>query len=146
MTKPKFPSQIFFSLAVLFSYPLSSFASQYTCSINGVLGLTDAGVYATHEWENFYLNRQFVVDRADGKVISTTALKARLKNFDETYSPKLVSSGDKDHPFKSITVFDNVGEFTVLQINENFDGAQKPFYYQTYIGMLLSGTCEATET
>ncbi len=117
------------------------FAAQYTCTIDTVLGLTETGQYATHEWENFYRERQFVVDRDQGKVISTTALKARLKNFDESNSPKLLSHGDKDHPFKSISIFENTGEFAVLQINENFTGEQKPFYYQTYIGMLLTGTC-----
>ena len=142
MNKQSFISTPFLFLTLLAVFPLPAFASQYTCTVNSVLALTDTGQYATHEWENFYRERQFVVDRGQGKVISTTALKARLKNFDETNSPKVLSHGDKDHPFKSISIFENTGEFAVLQINENFMGVQKPFYYQTYIGMLLTGTCE----
>lgn len=143
MNKRSFTSRPFCILALMSFFPLSAFAAQYTCTINSVLGLTDAGQYATHEWENYYLKRQFVVDRDRGKVISTTALKARLKNFDETNSPKVLSHGDKNHPFKSISIFESTEEFAVLQINENFAGDAKPFYYQTYIGMLLTGTCEA---
>ncbi|MBI2994315.1 MAG: hypothetical protein HYY48_09100 [Gammaproteobacteria bacterium] len=122
-------------------FPSSAFAAQYTCTITGVLGLTDSGQYATHEWENFYLGRKFVVDREPGKVISTTALKARLKNFDEIHSPRVLSRGDGKSPFKSITMIEETGELSVLQINENAAGPQKPFYYQTFIGMLLAGTC-----
>ncbi|MBI1731793.1 MAG: hypothetical protein HYR49_03360 [Gammaproteobacteria bacterium] len=132
-------SRLFLSSFVL--SPTPAIAAQYVCTVNSVLGLTDSGQYATHEWENFYLERQFVVDRDQGKVISTTALKARLKNFDANNSPKVLSHGDKNHPFKSISIFENTGEFAVLQINENFAGDAKPFYYQTYIGMLLAGTC-----
>ena len=142
MNKQSFISMPLLFLTLLAVFPLPAFAAQYTCTINSVLGLTDTGQYATHEWENFYLERQFIVDREQGKVISTTALKARLKNFDETYSPKVLNQGDKHHPFKSISIFESTGEFAVLQINENFAGDQKPFYYQTYIGMLLAGTCE----
>ena len=118
-----------------------AFAARYVCTVNSVLGLSDSGQFATHEWETFYLNRQFVVDRDQGKVISTTALKARLKNFDEDNEPKLVSRGDGDHPFLSISIFEKTGEYAALQINENFTGEDKPFYYQTYIGMLMAGTC-----
>ena len=144
MTERSFTLKALVLLTLMHLCPSPAFAAQYTCTINSVLGLTDTGQYATHEWENFYLERQFIVDRDQGKVISTTALKARLKNFDETYSPKVLSHGDKDNPFKSITIFENTGEFMVLQINENFQGGQKPFYYQTYIGMLLTGTCEGS--
>ena len=142
MTKLEFISKALIPLALMLICPLPVAAAQYTCTIKSVLGLNDNGQYATHEWENFYLERQFVVERESGKVISTTALKARLKNFDATYSPKVLNAGDSSHPFKSITIFENTAEFTVLQIAENFTGVQKPFYYQTYIGMLLSGTCE----
>lgn len=142
MIKRRLASRIFLSLTLTSFFTSSAIAAQYTCTINSVLGLTDTGQYATHEWENFYLQRQFTVDREQGKVISTTALKVRLKNFDETYSPRVLNHGDKNNPFKSITIFEKSGEFTVLQINENVVGAQKPFYYQTYIGMLLTGTCE----
>ena len=121
--------------------PAPAFAAQYVCTVTSVLGLNDSGQYVTHEWENFYLNRRFVVDRDQGKVISTTALKARLKNFDENNDPKLLSRGDAVHPFLSVSIFEKTAEYAALQIKENVAGEDKPFYYQTYIGMLMAGTC-----
>ena len=144
MTKRTSTPKALVLLALMPLCPSFAFAAQYTCTINSVLRLTETGQFATHEWENFYLKRKFVVDREPGKVISTTALKARLKNFDETHVPKVLSHGDEKSPFKSITMFEDTGEFSVLQINENFAGPQKPFYYQTYIDMLLTGTCEGS--
>jgi len=142
MAKRTFTSKALVLLALMFPCAAPAFAAQYTCTINSVLRLTETGQFATHEWENFYLERKFIVDREQGKVISTTALKARLKNFDETHSPKVLSYGDEKSPFISITIFEDKKEFSVLQIIENFAGPQKPFYYQTYIDMLLTGTCE----
>lgn len=135
-------SHALLALALVLALPAAARASQYICSIKSVLGLNDEGMFVTHGWENFYLNREFTVDRETGRVISTTALKARLKNFDKSHQPILVSDG-KEVPYKSVTLFKDAGEFTVLQIDANVDGKDKPFYYQTAVGMLLTGTCKS---
>ena len=122
--------------------PLPAIPAEYECTISSVLELNDKGQYVTHGWEGNYINRKYYVDRETGKVTGTTALKARLVNFDKVYSPKVLHHGNTEKPFVSITLFEDTGEFTVLRINENAKTSEKPGYYQTAIGMLLTGTCK----
>ena len=142
MMKSDFIQKILVSLLLVLVFPLPVvFAAEYECTIAGVLELNDTGQFVSHGWVANYMNRKFFVDRETGKVTGTTALKARLVNFNKTYSPQILERGDDGDSFKSITIFEDTGEFTVLRINENTSGDKKPYYYQTAIGMLLTGTC-----
>ena len=147
MTKPDFIPKILVSLLLVLVSPLPvAFAAEYECTIASVLELNDIGQYVSHGWVANYMNRKFFVDRETGKVTGTTALKARLVNFNKTYNPQILNHGGNDDSFKSITIFEDTGEFTVLRINENTSGDKKPYYYQTAIGMLLTGTCTGSRS
>ena len=121
--------------------PMPVFASDYTCTIKAVLELNDTGQYVAHGWTANYLNRKFMVNRDTGKVIGTTALKARLTNFDKTRSPTVLHNTEEKSSYKAITIFEDRGEFSSLRINENIESDEKPYSYQTAVGMLLTGTC-----
>jgi hypothetical protein len=132
-------SKILILLILLCPFPV--FASEYACTIKAVLELNDTGQYVTHGWAANYFNRKFTVNRESGKVIGTTALKARLTNFDNTHSPKVLYNVEEKSSYKIVTVFEDKGQFSSLRINENIESVEKPFSYQTAVGMLLTGTC-----
>lgn len=133
------------TLSLLTICPIPAISAEYECTISSVLELNEKGQYVTHGWEGNYINRKYYVDRDSGKVTGTTALKARLVNFNKVYSPKVLHYGSHEKPFVSITLFEDTGEFTVLRINEDAETSEKPGYYQTAIGMLLTGTCTGTK-
>ncbi len=128
-------------LTLILIYPFSVLASEYACTIKAILKLNDAGLYATHGWAANYMNRKFFLDRETGKVIGTTALKARLTNFDKTHSPKVLYNDEEKSSYKVVTIFEDKGQFSSLRINENFEGDEKPYSYQTAVGMHFTGTC-----
>jgi len=132
------------SLVLMASWPLSVLAAGYECSIKSVLRLNETGTIVTHGWSANYLNRTFTVDRETGKVTGTTALKARLSNYDRESVPRILDDGKQTDAFKAVTLFENDGQFAVLQIEELSAGGSRPFFYQTYIGMILTGTCAET--
>jgi hypothetical protein len=125
-------------------YPLSVFASGFECSIKSVLRLNETGTIVTHGWSANYQNRTFTVDKETGKVTGTTALKARLSNYDRDAVPRILDHGDRNNAFKVITLFENDGQSAVLQIDKLPGENSRPFFYQTYIGMILTGTCTET--
>lgn len=129
------------SVILLMLSPLSVYAAEFQCSIKHVLRLNETGAFVTHEWSPNYQNREFTVDRATGKVTGTTALKVRLSNFNQEYAPQLLTSGKSGDSYKAITLYEKTGEAAVLQINDEEAGSPKPFFYHTYIGMILTGTC-----
>ena len=131
--------KIFITLTII--YPFSVFASEYACTINAVLKLNDVGQYATHGWAANYMNRKFFVNRESGKVIGTTALKARLTNFNKTSSPIVLHNAEDISSYKAVTIFEEKGQFSSLRIYENSENDEKPYSYQTAVGMLLTGTC-----
>ena len=122
-------------------YPFPVFASEYACTIKAVLELNDIGQYVAHGWGPNYMNRKFFLNRETGKVIGTTALKARLTNFDKTHSPKMLHNAEEKSSYKTITIFEDKGQFSSLRINENIESDEKPYSYQTAVGMVLTGTC-----
>jgi hypothetical protein len=128
-------------LGLLLSVPITAMASQFTCSIKSVMRVGDDGLLEAHPRENLYLNRQFTVDRASGRIIRSTALHARLRNMDKTHHPQVVNQGSASVPYTAITVFKDTGVFTALHIDTDVKAADKPFYYMTRLGMLLTGTC-----
>ncbi len=87
------------------------------------------------------MNRKFFVDRDTGKIIGTTALKVRLSNYDATHNPQILEYNDVNKSYKAITIFNETGEYALLQIDEYIDGSEKPFFYNTAIGMILTGIC-----
>ena len=87
------------------------------------------------------MNRKFFVNRETGKVIGTTALKARLTNFDKTHSPIMLHNAEEKSSYKAVTIFEDKGQFSSLRINENIESDEKPYSYQTAVGMVLTGTC-----
>ena len=129
------------TLILILSYPFPVFASEYACTIKAILQLNDIGLYVTHGWAANYMNRKFFVDRETGKVIGTTALKARLTNFDKMHNPTVFHNTEEKTSYKVLTIFEDKGQFSSLRINENFEGDEKPYSYQTAVGMFLTGTC-----
>lgn len=129
------------ALATLLILPATAMASQFTCSIKSVMRVGDDGLLEAHPRENLYLNREFTVDRASGRIIRSTTLHARLRNMDKTHHPQVVNHGSASVPYTAITVFKDTGVFTALQISTDVQAANKPFYYLTRLGMLLTGTC-----
>jgi hypothetical protein len=119
-------------------------AGTYDCTIRNTLAMNDAGQFVAHAWAANYQNRKFFVDRATGEVIGTTALKERLNNFDASHRPRLLNKDDSEAPFVALTQFANTGRYALLQIDdysEFKDVAEKPYFYHTSIGMILTGTC-----
>ncbi len=112
--------------------------ARFECSIHSVLALSDNGRIVTHGWSANYLNRKFTVDRGSGKVISTTALKVRLSNYDKESQPLLL---DRES-YRAITIFENKDSYSALEIEKRPDDEPMPFFYKTNIGMMLSGTCQ----
>ncbi len=134
-------SKVFITLILILSYPLPVVASEYACSIEAILKMNDVGLYATHGWAANYMNRKFFLDRETGKVIGTTALKARLTNFDKTSQPVILNNAKEMASYKVVTIFEEKSQFSSLRIYENVESDEKPYSYQTAVGMLLTGTC-----
>ncbi|MCH8263290.1 MAG: hypothetical protein IIA77_09670 [Proteobacteria bacterium] len=139
MVNKNYIPKIFITLILIYPFPV--LASEYTCTIQAVLKLNDVGLYTAHGWGANYMNRKFFLDRETGKVIGTTALKARLTNFNKTSSPKILLNDKETSSYKVVTIFEEKGQFSSLRIYENTDRTEKPFSYQTSVGMLLTGTC-----
>ena len=138
------------TLALVIGSPSTLYAASgtYVCSIKDTLRLSDTGQFVTHGWAANYMNRKFTVDRESGKVIGTTALKERLINWDATHKPLLLNKDNPNTPFAALTHYDETGQYSLLQINEHdeFDNVnEKPFFYPTYVGMVLTGTCVVDE-
>jgi hypothetical protein len=134
-------SKIIISLILILIFPFPVFASEYACTIKSVLELNDAGLYIDHGWGANYMNRKFFLNRETGKVIGTTALKARLTNFDKTHSPIILQNAEEKSSYKVITTFEDKGQFASIRINKNIESDEKPYSYQTAVGMVLTGTC-----
>jgi len=141
MVNQSYILKMLISLILIFIYPFPVFASEYICTIKAVLQLNDVGQYIAHGWSANYMNRKFFVNRETGKVIGTTALKARLTNFDKTHSPKVLHNAEEKSSYKVVTIFEDKGQFSSLRIYENIESDEKPYSYQTAVGMLLAGTC-----
>ena len=124
-------------LLSIFSFSVAADKSQYQCKIKSVLSLNDNGNIVTHGWSANYLNREFTMDVTSGKVISSTALKVRLSNFDKQNQP-LVLSGPN---YRSITIFEDKNNYAAIEIQVNEEGKSMPYFYRTNVGMMLTGTC-----
>lgn len=141
MVNKNYISKKLITLILILIYPFPVFASEYACTIKAILKLNDVGLYVTHGWAANYMNREFFVNRETGKVIGTTALKARLTNFDKTHSPIILYNNEEKTSYKALTVFENKGQFSALRIEENIQSDEKPYSYQTAVGMHFTGTC-----
>ncbi len=143
MSKISHISKKLFSITFILIYSFSVYAadSRYICSIKDVLKLNETGTFVTHGWAANYMNRRFFVAHDTGKIIGTTALKIRLSNYDTIYQPQLMEYSDTNKSYKAVTLFNDTGEYSLLQIDEFIDGDEKPFFYHTAIGMILTGTC-----
>ncbi len=131
--------KMFIILILIYPYPVV--ASEYACTINAILKLNDVGLYATHGWAANYMNRKFFLDRETGKVIGTTALKARLTNFNKTSQPVILNNAKEMASYKVVTIFEEKGQFASLRLYEGIGSDKIPYSYQTAVGMLLTGTC-----
>ena len=129
--------RLIFSSLCISILPASAMAAQFTCSIENVLRLTENGSFGTHGRAALYQNRKFFLDANTGKVTRTTALHARLRNFDADTSPVVMHNNG----FKAITLFRDSGQYALIQIDENKGGDLRPFFYYTAIDMMLTGTC-----
>ncbi len=135
-----------FVITLLAMAAIPAHASKYACSIDAVLDLNRIGHYKDHGWSANYLNRKFFLDRDTGKVVGTTALKARLTNFSKVVTPIVLTNDYEDYSYKVISVFEENGQFASLRIAENIDKKEKPYAYQTAVGMLLTGVCVDEKT
>jgi hypothetical protein len=141
MINKNYISKMFITLILILSYPFPVVASEYACSIDAILKLNDVGQYATHGWAANYMNRKFFLDRETGKVIGTTALKARLTNFNKTSQPVILNNAKEMASYKVVTIFEEKGQFASLRLYEGIGNDKIPYSYQTAVGMLLTGTC-----
>ena len=133
--------KMFITLILILSYPFPVVASEYACTIKAILKLNDVGLYATHGWAANYMNRKFFLDRETGKVIGTTALKARLTNFNKTSQPIVLNNAKETSSYKVVTIFEEKGQFASIRLYEGIGNDEIPYSYQTAVGMLLTGTC-----
>ena len=135
---------IFLILLSIFNYIN---ADVYVCSIVNVFGLNDNGYFVTHGWKGNYVKRQFKIDNETGIILSTTALKTRLSNQDNKNKPIVISTNKDSNSLKIITHFRDNKTYALFHMND-FDkkSIEKPFFYHTEIGMILSGTCYAEKT
>ena len=135
---------IFFILLSTFNYV---HADVYICSIVNVFGLNDNGYFVTHGWKGNYVKRQFRIDNDTGSILNTTALKTRLSNEDNENKPVVISTNKDSNSLKVITHFKDNNTYALFHMND-FDkkSIEKPFFYHTEIGMILSGTCHAEKT
>ena len=141
MIDKSYISKTFITLILILSFPFPVVASEYACTIKAILKLNNVGLYATHGWAANYMNRKFFLDRETGKVIGTTALKARLTNFNKTSQPIVLKNSKETSSYKVITIFEEEGQFASLRLYEVIGSDEIPYSYQTAVGMLLTGTC-----
>ena len=141
MIDKNYISKTFITLILVLSFPFPVVASEYACTIGAILKLNDVGQYATHGWAANYMNRKFFLDRETGKVIGTTALKARLTNFNKTSQPVILNNAKEMASYKVVTIFEEKGQFASLRLYEGIGKNEIPYSYQTAVGMLLTGTC-----
>ena len=120
-----------------------AYADLYVCSIVNVSGLNDNGYFVTHGWKGNYVKRQFTIDNESGVILNTTALKTRLSNSDANNKPIVISTNKNDNSLKVLTHFKDSGTYALFQMNDfDKETIDKPYFYHTEIGMLLSGTCK----
>jgi|TARA_B100000959_G_scaffold78584_1_gene83405 hypothetical protein len=120
-----------------------AYADLYVCSIVNVAGLNDNGYFVTHGWKGNYVKRQFTIDNESGSILNTTALKTRLSNGDKDNKPVVISTNKDDNSLKIFTHFKNDGTYALFQMNDfDKESIDKPYFYHTEIGMILSGTCK----
>jgi len=120
-----------------------AYADLYVCSITNVAGLNDNGYFVTHGWKANYVKRQFTIDNESGSILNTTALKTRLSNGDKDNKPVVISTNKDDNSLKIFTHFKGDGTYALFQMNDfDKESIDKPYFYHTEIGMILSGTCK----
>lgn len=123
--------------AILFLLPGFAAAAQFTCSIENVLRLQENGTFGTHGRAALYQNRKFYLDPDTGKVTGTTALHARLTNFNANATPVVM----RGKSYKAITLFRDRDQYALIQIDANSGGETRPYFYHTALDMMLTGTC-----
>jgi|GEM_PF-5598606 len=127
-----------FLLILSFLLPAPAMAAQFTCSIQNVFRLGENGNFVTHGRAALYQNRKFFLDPDTGKITGTTALHARLTNYDANNSPVIM----RKNGFRAITLFRDKHSYAVIQIdNAEKQGGDRPFFYYTPLDMMLTGTC-----
>ena len=120
-----------------------AYADLYVCSITNVAGLNDNGYFVTHGWKANYVKRQFTIDNESGSILNTTALKTRLSNGYKDNKPVVISTNKDDNSLKIFTHFKGDGTYALFQMNDfDKESIDKPYFYHTEIGMILSGTCK----
>lgn len=124
-------------LSLLMTTP--AMAAQFTCSIQNVFRLGENGNFVTHGRAALYHNRKFFLDPDTGKITGTTALHARLSNYDAHDSPVIM----RKNGFKAVTLFRDRDSYAVVQIDDaEKQGGDRPFFYYTPLDMMLTGTCK----
>jgi len=126
-------------LILSFLIPAPAMAAQFTCSIQNVFRLGENGNFVTHGRAALYQNRKFFLDPGTGKITGTTALHARLSNYDGHDSPIIM----RKNGFRAITLFRDKNSYALIQIDDaKKDDGERPFFYYTPLDMMLTGTCK----
>jgi hypothetical protein len=120
--------------------PAPARGTEFECTIKSALRLSDSGTFATHDLAPNFMNRKFHVDRSNGRVTRTTALKDRLANFDAGNQPLLLEGGDRTATLRAVTVYPGAEQYALVRIDAPV-GGDHPFLYHTTSGLILTGLC-----
>jgi hypothetical protein len=108
-------------------------ASGYKCTIKQSLKLEKDGSTQPHHLADTYRNKEFIVDRASGRVLGDISY--------QVWNHQVLDSGSDEQSYKSI--YTSQGKYRhidVLQIEEFQEGAAKPFLLMQGTDM-FTGTC-----
>jgi hypothetical protein len=123
---------IAFSALSFQSYALPNFK----CKVVQAYTLENDGTLSQNSnVAEMFLNKEFVVERATGKMIG------ELSNHGAGGQPKVYNYLPKENGFKAITVFSPMPAVSYLQINECEEGDKYPFIFKDMWDGIVSGTC-----
>jgi hypothetical protein len=108
-------------------------ASGYKCTIKHSLRLGEDGSAQPHGLADWYRNKEFIVDRASGRMLGVIS--------SQVWNHEVFDSGSNEQSYKS--VYTSQGKYRhidVLQIQEFLEGAIKPFLLMQGTDM-FTGTC-----
>jgi hypothetical protein len=120
----------------------STLASEgYKCIPNQAFALeADGSLSQENGWAKLLIksNKEFVVDRATGKMIGSAGFSNHNASFG---SPRVLDHGSAEQSFKALTVFKPNVSVAYLKIEEFHKGKSKPFIFLNN-GNVVSGACE----
>jgi hypothetical protein len=120
-------------LVIIGSMSALAQASGYKCTIKRSLQLEKDGSTQPHHSADVYRNKEFIVDRASGRVLGDISY--------QVWNHQVLDTGSDEQSYKS--VYTSQGKYRhidVLQVEEFREGAIKPFLLMQGTEM-HTGTC-----